>query len=160
MEWPTSMNLPEVCSFMGLAGYYQWFVEGFSKIENPITELQKKNKKFVCTEKCTEAFQRLKEMLTTTPILKVPNMDTDFLVCTDTSKEGLCRVLMQYGRVIAYISRKFRRHEENYAMHYLELLAIVYALRVWRHYVIGRKFELKMDHYRLLPIFMQSDMNV
>jgi hypothetical protein len=137
MEWPTPMNVPEVCSFMGLAGYYRWFIEGFSKIENPITELQKKNKKFVWTEKCVEAFWRLKELLTTTPILKVPDMDVDFLVCTDASKEGLGRVLMQDGRVIAYISRKLRRHEENYAMHDLELLAIVYALRVWRHYLIG-----------------------
>jgi hypothetical protein len=88
-------------------------------------------------QKCTEAFRRLKELLTTTPILKFPDMDEDFLVCTDASKEGLGRVLMQDGRVIAYTSRKLRRHEENYTTHNLELLAIVYALRVWRHYLIG-----------------------
>jgi hypothetical protein len=76
---------------MGLAGYYRRFVEGFSKIANPITELQKKNKKFIWSEKCMEAFQRLKELLTTTPILKVPDMDKEFLVCTDASKEGLGR---------------------------------------------------------------------
>jgi hypothetical protein len=107
------------------------------KIANLIMELQKKNKKFVWREKCAEAFPRLKELLTTTPILKVPDMDADFLVCTDASKEGLGRVLMQYGRVIAYISRKLRRHEENYATHDLELLAIVYSLKVWRHYLVG-----------------------
>ena len=73
----------------------------------------------------------------TTPILKVLDMDTDVLVCTDASKEDLGRVLMQDGRVIAYISRKFRMHEENYMTHDLELLAIVYSLRVWRHYLIG-----------------------
>jgi hypothetical protein len=60
MEWPMPTNVPEVCSFMGLAGYYRRFLKGFSKIENLITELQKKNKKFVWTEKCVEAFQRLK----------------------------------------------------------------------------------------------------
>jgi hypothetical protein len=76
-------------------------------------------------------------LLTTAPILKVPDIDADFLVCTNTSKEGLGRVLMQDGRVIDYISRKLRRHEENYAMHNLELLAIIYALKVWRHYVVG-----------------------
>jgi hypothetical protein len=97
MEWPVSMNVMEVRSFMGLAGYYQRFVEGFSKIANPITKLQKKNKKFVWTEKCVEEFWRLKELLTKTPILKVPNMDADFLVCTDASKEGLGGVLMQDG---------------------------------------------------------------
>jgi hypothetical protein len=75
MEWPAPTNVTEVCSFMGLAGYYRRFVEGFSKIANPITELQKKNKKFVWTEKCAEAFRRLKELLTTTSILKVPDMD-------------------------------------------------------------------------------------
>jgi hypothetical protein len=77
MEWPMPMNVLEVCSFMGLVGYYRQFVEGFSKIANPITELQKKNNKFVWTEKCVEEFWRLKELLTTTPILKVPDMDAD-----------------------------------------------------------------------------------
>jgi hypothetical protein len=94
MEWPASANVPEVCSFMSLERYYRWFVEGFSKIANSITDLQKKNKKFVWTEKCAEEFQRLKELLTMTPIQKVPDMDTDFLVSTDASKEGLGRVLM------------------------------------------------------------------
>ena len=89
MEWPAPTNVTEVRSFMGLAGYYRRFVEGFSKIAGPITELQKKNKKFVWTEKCAEEFKRLKELLTTTQILKVPDMDVDFLVCTDASKEGL-----------------------------------------------------------------------
>jgi hypothetical protein len=65
---------------MGLVGYYRWFVEGFLNIENLIRELQKKNKKFVWTEKCAEEFRRLKELLTTTSILKVPDMETKFLV--------------------------------------------------------------------------------
>jgi hypothetical protein len=99
--------------------------------------LQKKNKKLVWTEKCAESFWRLKELLTTTCILKVTDMDADFLVCTDASKEGLGRFLMQDGRVIAYFSRKLRRHKENYTTHDLELLAIVYALKVWRHYLVG-----------------------
>ena len=98
--------------------------------------MQKKKKKFVWTEKCMKAFRRLKELLTTTSILKVLDMDADFLVCIDASKEGLGGVLMQYGRVIAYISRKLRKHEENYTTHDLKLLAIVYALRVWRYYLI------------------------
>jgi hypothetical protein len=157
MECLAPKNIPEVYSFMGLEGYYQWFIEGFSKIANPITELQKKNKKFVWNDKRAETFRRLKELLTMTPILKVPDMDEDFLVCIDASKEGLGRVFMQDGRVIAYISRKLRWHEENYAMHDLELLAIVYALRVRRHYLIGWKFELKMDHCGLKHILTQSD---
>ena len=159
MEWPAPTNVTEVRSFMGLAGYYRRFVEGFSRIAGLIMELQKKNKKFVWTEKCAEAFRRLKELLTTAPILKVPDMDADFSVCTDASQEGLGGVLMQDERVIAYISRKLRRHEENYTTHDLELLAIVYALKVWRHYLVGRKFELRTDHCGLQHIFTQSDLN-
>jgi len=88
MEWPTPKNVLEVSSFMGLAGYFRWVVKSFSKIANPITKLQKKNKKFVWTEKCAEAFWRLKELLTTTLILKVPNMDVDFLVSIDASEKA------------------------------------------------------------------------
>jgi uncharacterized protein (DUF427 family) len=95
MEWIAPTNVPNVCSFMGLARYYQWFIEGFSKIANPIMKLHKMNKNFVWTEKCMEAFRRLKELLITTPILKLPDTDVEFLVCTDASKEGLGRVLMQ-----------------------------------------------------------------
>jgi hypothetical protein len=83
MEWPAPTNVQEVRSFMGLTSYYRCFVEGFSKIANPVIELQKKNKKFVWSEKCTEAFQKLKELLTTTLILKFMDMDKEFLVCMD-----------------------------------------------------------------------------
>jgi hypothetical protein len=116
-------------------------------------ELMKKNKKFVWAKKCAEAFKILKGMLKTKPILKVPNMDKDFLVCTDASKEGLGGFLMQFDQVITYISRKLRKHEENCVTHDLDLLAIVYDLRVWRHNLIGWKFDLKIDHCRLQHIF-------
>jgi len=88
------------------------------------------------TKKSIEEFRRFKEMLMTMSILKVHDMDEDFLVCTPTPKEGLGWVLMQDGRVIAYISMNFRKHEENYVTHDLELLAIVYSMRVWRHYLL------------------------
>ena len=128
-------------------------------IENTITDLHKKNKKFIWTEKCIEYFRRLKELLIITSILKFPDIDTHFLVCTDKSKVGLGELFMQERRVIAYILRKLRRHEENYATHDLELLTIIYALKVWRHYLVGRKFKLNMDHCGLQHIFMQSDLN-
>jgi hypothetical protein len=159
MEWLASKNVVKVHSFMGLVGYYRWFVEGFSKITNPITKLQKKNKEFVWTEKCAESLRRLKELLTTTLMLKDLDMDTKFLVWTDASKKGLGGLFMQDGRVISYILRKMSRHEENYAMHDLKLLFIVYALKVWGHYLSGQKFELRMDHYGLHHIFMKSDLN-
>ena len=92
-------------------------------------------------------------------ILNFPDMDAEFLACTDISKEGLAGVLMQYGWVIAYISRILRRHEENYMMHDLELLAIIYALKVWRHYLVGWNFDLNTDHCGLQHVFARSDLN-
>jgi hypothetical protein len=86
-------------------------------------------------------------------------MDRPFIVCTDASKEGLGAILSQDGRVISYASHKLRPHEEIYATHDLELATIVHALRLWHHYLVGRKFELKTDHRGLQHIFSQSDLN-
>jgi hypothetical protein len=159
MTWPTPRNVKEVRSFMGLAGYYRRFVERFSQISNPITHLQRKGVKFEWTSECEKAFNELKHRLTTAPILKVPDMDKDFLVCTDASEEGLGAVLMQDEGVIAYASRKLKNHEINYATHDLELAAVVMALKLWRHYLMGRQFELRTDHKSLEYIFTQKDLN-
>lgn len=94
VEWPTPTNVSQVCSFMGLASYYRRFVKDFSRVAHPITSLQKKGKKFIWTEKCEEAFQKLKECLTSAPILAVPDPTRDFVVCIDASLEGIGVVLM------------------------------------------------------------------
>ena len=93
------------------------------------------------------------------PILKVPDIDRPFIVCIDASKEGLGAVLSQYGRVIDYASHKLRPLEEIYATHDLELTTIVHSLRLWHHYLVGRKFELKTDHKGFQHTFCQSDLN-
>jgi hypothetical protein len=144
---------------MGLAGYYRRFIVGFSKIAHPITSLQKKGVKFEWSAKCEENFQCLKDLLTSAPILKVADPDEDFVVCTDACKEGLGGVLTQNGHVICYESRKLKEHEINYATHDLELEAIVHALRMWRHYLMGRKFELRTDHSGLKYLFEQPTLN-
>jgi hypothetical protein len=112
MEWPVLKNAHEVRSFMGLAGYYWRFVVGFSKIVKPITTLQHNGVKYEWTEECDSAFIELKRLLTSAPILRVPDMEKDFTVYTDASKQGLGAVLMQDGGVIAYASRKLNKHEE------------------------------------------------
>jgi hypothetical protein len=91
--WPTLKNVTKFISFMGLAGYYQIFIKGFSKIANSITSLQKKGVKFEWTSRCEEIFQQLKRILTSTPILKIANPIEDFVVCIDACKEGLGGVL-------------------------------------------------------------------
>lgn len=128
VEWPIPKKILEVRSFMGLASYYRRFVEGFSKIENPITSLQRKGKRFVWTEQSDKAFQILKGKLTSRPILKVPDLNGNFTVITDASNEGL-GVLVQDEGVVAYESRKLKTHEVNYAPHDLELATIVHALQ-------------------------------
>lgn len=157
--WPIPKNAHEVRSFMGLAGYYRRFVEGLSKIVKPITNLQRKGVKYEWTEECDKAFSELKRLLTSATILRVPDMDKDFTVCTDASKQGLGAVLMQEGGIIAYASRKLKTHEELYAMHDLELTAVVLALKMWRHYLVGRNFVLKSDHQSLQYLFTQRDLN-
>lgn len=149
MTWPTPQNVEEVQKFMRLAGYYRRFVERFSQISNPITNLQKKGVKFEWTSDCEKAFNELKYRLTTAPILKVPDMDKNFLVCTDALEEGLGAVLMQDEGVITHASRKLKNHEINYATYDLELAAVVMALKLWKHYLMGRQFELRRDHKSL-----------
>jgi hypothetical protein len=118
-------------AFLGLAGYYRKFVEGFSSIARPLTQLLKKDKKFEWTEKCEQSFQELKKRLVSAPILTMPDITKSFDVYCDASKLGLGSVLMQDGKVIAYLSRQLRPHELNYPTHDLELAAVVYALKTW-----------------------------
>jgi hypothetical protein len=86
-------------------------------------------------------------------------MEKDFTICTDASKQGLGSVLMQDGGVIAYASRKFKKHEEKYVNYDLELAVLMLALKIWRHYLVGQNFELKMDHQSLKNLFTQRDLN-
>jgi hypothetical protein len=157
--WPTPINVSEVRSFMGLPGYYRRFIVGFSKISHPITSLQKKGTKFEWTPKCEENFNLLKELLTSAPMLKIFDPNESFVVCTDVCKEGLGGVLMQNGHVIGYESRKLKEHEMNYATHDLELAAIVHTLRMWRHYLMGKRCELRTNHIGLKYLFEQPTLN-
>jgi hypothetical protein len=150
----------EVRSFMGLVGYYIRFIEGFSKIAHPITFLQRKGVKFQWTLECEKSFEHLKQLLTSDPILSIAYPNEEFIVCTDVCKEGIGGFLSQNGFVICYESRKLKEHEGNYATHDLELAAIVHALRKWRHYLIGKRFELRTDHNSLKYLFYQPSLNV
>ena len=94
MNWPTARNVTDVRSFMGLAGYYRIFIEGFSKVACAITSLQKKGTEFEWTSRCEESFQQLKSLLTSAPVLKVANPKKYFVVCTDACGKGLGGVLM------------------------------------------------------------------
>jgi hypothetical protein len=160
LEWKPPMTVSEVRSFHGLAGYYRRFILNFSKIVKPITELLKKGNKYVWSEACDKDFKHLKKLLTTLPMLAQPNTTKPFNVYYDASGTGLGGVLMQEGRVISYSSRQLRRHEEHYPTHDLELVAVVMALRTWRHYLLGNVVNIYTDHKILRYIFIQLDLNM
>ena len=125
-----------------------------------MTSLMRKDCKFVWTEKCEAAFQTLKEKLTTAPILILPDGSGSYDVYSDASKNGLECVLMQNGKVIAYASRQLKPYEVNYPTHDLELAAIVFALKIWRHYLYGVKCRIYTDHKSLKYIFTQKELNM
>jgi hypothetical protein len=132
----------------------------FSKIVKPITSLLKNDTKFNWSSRCNEAFEQLKVLLTTALVLAQPDIEKPFDVYCDASGSGLGCVLMQEGRVIAYASRQLRRHEEHYPTHDLELVAVVHALKIWHHYLLGNVCHIYTDHKSLKYIFTQSELNM
>ncbi|GJZ40951.1 putative reverse transcriptase domain-containing protein, partial [Tanacetum coccineum] len=144
----------------GLTGYYRRFNEGFSKIAKPITKLTQKKVKFVWGNKQEAAFQLLKQKLYSAPILALPEGREDFIAYYDASKKGLGDVLMQREKVIAYASRQLKIHEKNYTTHDLELGAVVFALKIWRHYLYGTKCTVFTDHKSLQHILDQKELNM
>ncbi|GKB33834.1 putative reverse transcriptase domain-containing protein [Tanacetum coccineum] len=136
-DWTSPKSPTEIRQFLGLAGYYRRFIEGFSKIAKPMTKLTQKKVKFVWGDKQEAAFQLLKQKLCSAPILALPEGSEDFIAYCDASKKGLGAVLMQREKVISYASRQLKIHEKNYTTHDLELGAVVFALKIWRHYLYG-----------------------
>ena len=159
MHWPTLKDVSDIRSFMGLVGYYRRFIKVFSKIGCPITSLQKKGVKFIWTLECKERFQELKYLLNNAPMLKTAYPNKYFLLCTNDCKEGLIGVLMQEGHVIYYESRKLNEHEVNYVTHDIEWASIVHSLKMWRNYLLGRRFVLMTDHCGLRHLFDQPKIN-
>jgi hypothetical protein len=100
LNWSPPKNVPEIRSFLGLAGYYRRLIEGFSKIVNPLTTLLEECKKFKWDEKCQASFEELKKRLTTTHVFIMPDIHKGFDVYCDASRQGLGCVLMQEGKVV------------------------------------------------------------
>ena len=160
VNWKPPKNVSEVRSFLGFAGYYRKFVKGFSKIAAPLTKLTRKDIKYDWVDACQQSFEELKGRLTSAPVLALPNGRDEFVVYSDTSRQGLGCVLMQNDRVIAYASRQLKKHEENYPTHDLELVAVVFALKIWRHYLYGVPCRIFTDHKSLQYIFTQKELNL
>ena len=153
MSWERPKSVFEIRSFFGLARYYMRFIEDFSRLAAPMTRLTRKEVKFDWDDRCEEAFQELKRRLTLAPILIIPDMGHGYTVYCDASRARLGCVLMQSGRVVAYGSRQLKNHEQNYSTYDMELAAIVFALKIWCHYLYGEEFEVYSNHKSLKYIF-------
>ncbi|GJX19996.1 putative reverse transcriptase domain-containing protein [Tanacetum coccineum] len=152
-------SLPKtIC--LRLVGYYRRFIKGFSLIYKPLTKLTYKNKKYEWGKEEEEAFQTLKKKLCSALILALPEGTKDFMVYCDASLKGYGVVLMQREKVVAYAFRQLKVHKENYTTHNLELGAIVFALRLWRHYLYGTKCVVFTDHKSLQYILNQKELNL
>ncbi|GJY66570.1 putative reverse transcriptase domain-containing protein [Tanacetum coccineum] len=159
-NWTYPTTPTEIRQFLGLAGYYRRFIKDFSKIAKSLTELTQKNKKYIWGEDQESAFQILKQKLCEAPILALPKGNDDFVVYCDASHQGLGAVLMQREKVIAYASRQLKPNEENYTTHDLELGAVVFAFKIWRHYLYGTKCTVFTDHKSLQHILNQKELNM
>jgi hypothetical protein len=125
-----------------------------------MTELLKKGVKFVWSEACEKALHTLRQHLTSAPVLVQPDNSKPFEVFCDASGTGLGCVLIQEVRVISYASRALRPHEIIYPTHDLELAAVVHALKIWKHYLMGNCCNIFTDHNSLKYIFTQSELNM
>ncbi|KAD6453180.1 hypothetical protein E3N88_07885 [Mikania micrantha] len=159
-KWEAPTTPMEIRQFLGLAGYYRRFIENFSKIAKPLTMLTQKEQKYKWGSEQEEAFQLLKHKLCHAPILSLPDGIDNFVVYCDASHQGLGCVLMQKDKVIAYASRQLKVHEKNYTTHDLELGAVIFALKIWRHYLYGTKCLIYTDHKSLQHILDQKMLNM
>ncbi|GKC72187.1 putative reverse transcriptase domain-containing protein, partial [Tanacetum coccineum] len=123
-------------------------------------KLTQKNMKFDWSKKAEAAFQLLKQKLCSAPILSLPEGSENFVVYCDASRKGLGVVLMQREKDIAYASRQLKIHEKNYTTHDLELGSIVFALKMWRHYLYGTKCIVFTDHKSLQHILDQKELSM
>jgi hypothetical protein len=153
LDWPVPVCLRELRAFLGLCGYYRRFVKGFSHIAAPLYALTEKGRTFTWSEACQVAFDELKQHLTTAPILAMPIDNAPFVLDTDASDLAIGAVLSEVidgeERVIAYANRRLTRSEANYCVTRRELLAVVYFMKYFRHYLLGRRFTVRTDHAAL-----------
>ncbi|KAK1630970.1 hypothetical protein QYE76_005285 [Lolium multiflorum] len=158
-NWPTPMNVSQVRSFHGLAGFYRRFVPNFSTIAAPLNELTKKGVVFEWGVAQDHAFDELKRLLTSAPLLALPDFNKQFEIECDASGIGIGGVLMQEGRPIAYFSEKLSGAKLNYPIYDKELYALIRVLEVWQHYLWPKEFIIHSDHEALKYLKAQSTLH-
>lgn len=160
MQWNVPKSPSEIRSFLGLGGYYRRFIQDFSKINVPLTHLTRKGVDFCWGPEQQATFETIRQNLCEAPLLTLPKDVEDFVVYFDASITGLGSVLMQCGRVIVYASRQLKSHEGQYPTHDLELVAVVFSLQFWRHYLYRFRCTIYMDHKSLRCLMDQPNLNM
>ena len=152
-------NVNQVCSFLGLAGFYRRFVKDLSTIVAPMNELLKKDTPFQWGDSQDKSFQELKMRLTSAPLLSLPDFGKTFEIECDASGVGIGGVLMQEGKPIAYFSEKLNGPTLNYSVYDKELYALVQSLETSQHYLWPKEFVIHSDHESLKHLKGQLKLN-
>ena len=156
LQWECLKIVTKIKSFVRLVGYYRRFIEDFSKIVAPLTQLTIKEHPFIWMEKCEKSFKELKRRLTNAHVLTITDINQPFVVFCDASYQALDYVLMHNKKVVAYASWQLKLHERNYLTHNLELTAVIFSLKIRRHYLYGSSFKVFNDLKSLRYLFYQS----
>ena len=156
LDWPCPSNLKQLRGFLGLTGYYRKFIKGYAQIAPPLTDqLRKEN--FGWNDAATSTFNTLKTAMVNAPILAAPNFSLPFVIETDASGHGLGAVLLQAGHPIAYYSKILGIRNRGKPIYEKELMAIVFAVEKWRHYLLGRHFIVRTDQWSLKFLLKQRE---
>jgi len=161
-DWPVPHTKKQLRSFLGFCSYYRKYVKGFSSLAKPLYTLTENQIKFVWDTNCQNAFQELKRVLSSSPVLSFPREEGEFILDTDASRIGIGAVLSQKQdgkeKVIGYFSRVLSKAERNYCVTRRELLAVVDSLKFFRHYLLGQKFLIRTDHVSLRWLMSFKDL--
>lgn len=163
-DWPQPKNVNDVLSFLGLCGYFRKYIESYSRIALPLTDLTKKDQPWIWGPAQQEAFDTLKAALVSPPVLIIPSPEHPFVLHTDASKHAIGAVLLQDQgqglRVVGYFSRKLRGAEVRYSTYEQEVLGLIEAVQEYRHYLMGSpKSTVFVDQQAITSLLKQTTLN-